>query len=70
MEKKNWLYYGVFFSDKGKKFLYNKAKECLKKMKMDIPDDWSIYCDHMTIIYNDGSVEKDNIAKTLVNFIS
>ena len=59
--KKSWLYYGVFFSDKTKRALLEYARQWMKKCtcpsdhSFEFRDDWKIYCDHMTLVYNDGS---------------
>lgn len=60
----NWIYYGVFFSESSQKTLLNLAKEYT-----GIPDDWKIFCHHMTIIYNDKSQEKQEMAEVLDNFL-
>ena len=54
---KNWVYYGVFFAEKSREFLINKAKELV-----EIPENWTLYADHMTIVYNDGSEAKELVA--------
>ena len=51
---KSWLYYGVFFNEATRTGLINKAKTLA-----DIPEDWTLYGDHMTIIYNDGKFDAD-----------
>ena len=59
--KKTWLYYGVFFSEKTKRALLEYARKCMEKCTcpsdhgFDFRDDWKIYCDHMTLVFNDGS---------------
>lgn len=58
--KRTWNYYGVFFSDKVKELLIKKAKELT-----EIPDDWNLYADHLTIIYNDGDKAKQEHANGL-----
>lgn len=56
--KKTWIYYGVFFSDKTKRAILEYAKHWIyKKFNNDIPDDWKIYCDHMTLAFNNGTSE-------------
>ena len=57
---KNWIYYGVFFADKTKNFLINKAKELA-----EIPENWMLYADHMTIVFNDKSEGKELAANGL-----
>lgn len=61
---KTWIYYGVFFSEKSQRALLNFAKRYI-----GIPDDWRVFCHHMTIIFNDKSEEKQEMAKALDNFI-
>lgn len=46
----NWQYCGAFLDGPAHDNLLEYAKEYVP-----IPDDWKVYCDHMTIIYNDGS---------------
>ena len=71
MKNRNWKYYGVFFNDNTKTHLYKTAKYYLdlpfyfeKREFVDI-DTWKKYCDHVTIVYNDGNVEKQKLAETL-----
>lgn len=56
----NWIYYGVFFSQQTRNYLIQKAKELV-----DIPEDWKLYGDHMTIVFNDGNEEKNKQAIAL-----
>ena len=54
--KKTWIYYGIFFSDKTKRAILEHAKHWIyEKFNNEIPDDWKIYCDHVTLVFNDGS---------------
>ena len=56
--KKTWIYYGIFFSDKTKQAILEYAKYWIyKKFNNDIPDDWKIYCDHVTLVFNDGTAK-------------
>lgn len=57
---KNWIYYGVFFSQTIKEQLIKKAKEL-----SEIPDNYALYADHMTIVYNDGTKGKELAANGL-----
>ena len=67
--KKPWIYYGIFFSVKTKRAILNYAKYWIyKKFNNDIPDDWKIYCDHMTLVFNDGSIEAQEDADFYENF--
>ena len=68
MDKK-WIYYGVFFSDKSKNAILNYAKEKLNEIGYNIPKDWKIYCDHMTIVFNDKTEKNQKIANFLEPFI-
>ena len=62
--EKNWKYYGVFFSEKTQNTLLRFAKE-----QVNIPDDWKIFCHHMTIVYNNGSEERQKMADALDYFV-
>jgi len=64
MEKK-WSYYGVFFTDKQKASLAKKANAILQEMNVTVPFNWTGYCDHMTIVYNNKSKEREVFANTL-----
>jgi hypothetical protein len=44
--EKNWIYIGLFLVEDSKKFL---------KKKFSIPEGWKVFCDHVTLVYNDGS---------------
>lgn len=61
---KNWIYYGVFFSSTTRDFLIRKAKELI-----DIQENWTLYGDHMTIVFNDGSERKQEMANALDNVL-
>lgn len=61
---KDWIYYGVFFSQQTKNFLIERAKDIV-----DIPDDWKLYGDHMTIVYNDGIEGKEEKANALDKYL-
>ena len=45
-----WNYYGAFLKEPAKSNLMEYVKQYI-----GVPDDWKTYCDHMTVIYNDGS---------------
>ena len=64
METKPWIYYGVFFDDKTQTDLLNFAKQFVS-----INENWKVFCNHMTIIYNDKSKEKEEMAQALDKFI-
>lgn len=62
--KKKWIYYGIFFTENQQKALLKRANTILKELnKGDIPLSWQTYCEHMTIIYNNKSVEREEIAE-------
>ena len=50
----DWIYYGAFLDGPARENLLEYVKQYVP-----IENDWKLYCDHMTIIYNDGS---DNAA--------
>lgn len=50
--EKNWVYGGVFLLDNEKSLLKDKFSKI-------IPNDWKIYCDHMTCIFNAGCIDED-----------
>ena len=60
----DWVYYGIFFSQQTKNYLIQKAKELV-----DIPEDWKLYGDHMTIVYNDGSKGNAEHSNALDEFL-
>lgn len=63
---KKWNYYGIFFTDKQKASLAKKAQNIITDLGfMPIPADWTTYCDHMTIVYNNKSKEREAFAKAL-----
>lgn len=63
--KKKWKYYGVFFAEKTRNFLIKKAKELV-----DVSENWTLYADHMTIVYNDGSESNEIVANGLERFLN
>lgn len=66
---KNWIYYGIFFSDKTKETILKYTKRWLQANDYYIPENWKIYCDHVTIVYNDKSEERQKTAEELELFI-
>jgi len=44
---KNWIYVGIFLDD--------ESKEMLKDL-FPTPEGWKPYYDHMTVVFNDGSI--------------
>lgn len=61
---KNWIYYGIFFNNDVKNELLNLAKKYV-----GISDEWKTYCDHVTLVYNDGSEEKQQKAEHYEQFL-
>lgn len=53
----NWVYAAVFLDNKSKR----KLKNCFI-----VPDGWTKYFDHMTIVFNDGSQKAKDI-KSIVD---
>lgn len=67
--KKTWIYYGIFFSDKTKCAILDYAKNWIyKKFNNDIPENWKIYCDHMTLVFNNGTSEAQEDADFYENW--
>ena len=64
MNMNDWIYYGVFFSQQTKNFLIERARDIV-----DIPEDWKLYGDHMTIVYNDGIEGKEEKANELDKYL-
>lgn len=68
--KKNWIYYGIFFSDKTKRAILEYAKHWIyEKFNNEIPDDWKIYCDHVTLVFNDSSQKAQEAADFYENYM-
>jgi len=61
---KNWVYYGVFFDKNVQKELLEFAKNYIA-----IPDGWKVFCHHMTIVFNDKSEEKQEMAEKLDEYL-
>ena len=55
--KRNWIYFGVFLDENSKKEILEKANK-----EYDIPEDWKIFADHMTIVFNDGKIDENYIS--------
>lgn len=60
----DWLYYGIFFNQNTKEFLIGIANEFIS-----VPNNWKLYGDHMTIVFNDGSDEKNDFANSIHEFV-
>lgn len=61
---KNWNYYGVFFDNVEKQNILGYTKNYY-----GIPKDWKIYCDHMTLVYNNNTEERQKKAEHYNQFI-
>lgn len=53
-KKDNWIYFGVFLDEESKNKLY-------KTMEPKIPEDWKIFCHHMTIAFNNKTESAENL---------
>lgn len=61
-----WLYYGVFLNEDSKKEILEKAKELAS-----IPENWNMFADHMTIVFNDGkNYDTDSLEEHLGEEVS
>lgn len=67
--KKNWIYYGIFFSDSTKNTILSYVKRWFEANGREFPEDWKIYCDHMTLVFNDGSKEAQKFANGVEPFL-
>lgn len=67
--KKSWIYYGVFFSDKTKDAILKYVKDWFVQNNREFPEDWKVYCDHMTLVFNDGSEDAQVYASRLEMFL-
>jgi hypothetical protein len=62
----NWLYYGIFFDDETKRRLLTMANSIIgDRFGHGVPDGYRTYCDHVTLIYNDGKREKMRAAQAI-----
>lgn len=50
-----WVYYGIFLDEKSRKSLLERASRLVS-----IPDDWKIFCDHLTVVFNDHKNKEVN----------
>jgi len=60
---RNWIYYGIFLDEESKEKLLDECEAIV-----EIPDDWKIYCDHMTLVFNsidDHIKERENVAASI-----
>lgn len=57
----NWIYYAAVVEENDKKRLLDIAKKNIG----EIPNDWKIYCHHMTFVYNDQSPERQKFAEEI-----
>lgn len=59
---KDWIYYGVFFSDNTKRAIYDYVSKFLSENGYSISEDWKKYCDHMTLVFNHGTEDEQRLA--------
>ena len=64
METPTWLYYGAFLEEPAKQNLLEYVSKYV-----GIDPSWKVYCDHMTIIYNDGSENAQQWADTVNSMV-
>ena len=60
---KDWIYYGVFFSDNTKRAIYDYVSKFLSENGYFIPEDWKEYCDHMTLVFNSHNDHTETLAE-------
>lgn len=65
-----WIYYGIFFNENIKKALLKLTKVWLNIHNDSLPEDWTIYCDHVTIVYNDKSIERQKVAEEIEKILN
>ena len=66
---KDWLYYGVFFSDSTKRTIYDYVSKFLSKNGYSISEDWKKYCDHMTLVFNHHNDHTESLAQFYEKFL-
>ena len=66
---KNWIYYGVFFSNNTKRAILEYTKKWFIDNNKEFPKDWTSYCDHMTLVFNNGSESAYKFADGLDIFL-
>lgn len=64
---KSWIYYGIFFSEDTKEKILEYVKNWFKENDREFPKDWKVYCDHMTLVFNTGSLSDQAFAKKYDN---
>lgn len=69
MKNTNWVYYGIFLSDKTKQALFNYVKNWFAENDREFPEDWKVYCDHMTLVFNNGTKEDQIFADGVEPFL-
>ena len=66
----NWQYYGIFFSEEVQQELLKRAQAETEKLTgSQIPQSYRIFCHHVTIVYNDGSPEKQEHAAKIESIV-
>lgn len=64
-----WIYYGIFFDDDNKQKILKHAKNLCYKHGIKFPEDWTVYCDHMTLVFNNGHLEEQVFAEQFENML-
>lgn len=64
METPDWIYYGAFLEEPAKQNLLDYVRNYI-----GIDSSWKVYCDHMTIIYNDGSENAQQWAENIKGMV-
>ena len=67
--EKDWIYYGVFFSDNTKRAIYNYVSKFLSENGYSISEDWKKYCDHMTLVFNYHNDHTETLAQFYEMFL-
>ena len=66
---KDWLYYGVFFSDSTKRAIYDYVNKFLSENGYSISEDWKKYCSHMTLVFNHKTEDDQRLAQFYEMFL-
>lgn len=66
---KNWVYYGIFLSDNTRRALLDYVKKWFAENDREFPEDWKVYCDHMTLVFNNGTPEDQKFADGVEPFL-
>lgn len=53
----NWIYFGVFLDKNSSEYILNKVGEY-------VPENWKLFCHHMTIAFNNKTENVENLYQT------